>query len=411
MSLFRSGIPDTRAAQSMRMRRALLMFLGTAVTSLPIVEAHAQTTVAPPRSSEGIDGRFRYMGMGAAVGGLLAVGYYFLSERGERAGRCQPWDCAMPYLVLSGGLAGLFMARELSAQRRAERPRVGDALVFAAAEYRMPAEPNDLSLRDSLLAVATDSGAQVMSTVARSAALTRRGGGLSDIRQVALGGTLERLYIGTGSALWETPTTTGLLTRALDGAVDALAASENTIVAASGRLIRIRTGTGDNARVDSIEAPAPVTSAQHDVQSGNWWITTDSLLLELSTNGTPTLLQRAVLTGQARSVATHPNWIAVAQGSEGISIWPRDAITSGGVTTPMQLKGEPRFAFDLAFFQGDLFVAGGVDGVTRITLNPTARILGSSRQAQYATSIVSDGTALWVADRTPGRTRVLRITP
>jgi hypothetical protein len=75
------------------------------------------------------------------------------------------------------------------------------------------------------------------------------------------------------------------------------------------------------------------------------------------------------------------------------------------------LRGEPRFAFDLAFLGSDLFVAGGVDGVTRIELSPAARIVGSSRQAQYATSIVSDGKALWVGDRTTSRTRVMRITP
>ena len=381
--------------------------------AVPIVEASAQSAPPPPRTPQGGDGRFKHMGIGVAVGGLLSVGYYFMSERGTRSGKCGPWNCAMPYLTVSGGIAGLFMSKELAAQRRAERPRVGDALEFASVEYLLPAAPTSLGLRDTLLAVATDSGAQVMSTVARSAALRRRGAGLSDVRWVAISGGDPRLFIGTGSALWETPPTTGLLSRVLDGPVDALSAAGDIVVAASGPMLRIRRGEGTTARVDTVNAPAAVTSATFDPQTQKFWITTDSLILELTVGeGAPALQQRAVVSGNARAIATSSTTIAAALGSDGVAIWPREALTGGGgVTTPVLLRGEPRFAFDLAFLGQDLYVAGGVDGITRIELSPTARIVGSSRQAQYATSIVSDGTALWVGDRNTSRTRIIRITP
>jgi hypothetical protein len=284
--------------------------------------------------------------------------------------------------------------------------------MFTSTEYILPAPPTSLGLRDSLLAVATDSGAQVMSTTSRSVALRRRGTGLSDVRLVAISGGAPRLFIGTGSALWETPPTTGLLTRVLDGPIDALSTTGDIVVAASGTLLRVRRGEGEQARIDSLTSPSAVTSASFDPRTQKFWITTDSLLLELTVgDGAPTLAQRATVSGQARAVATSPNWVAVALGSEGVAIWPRESLTGGGVTTPVLMRGEPRFAFDIAFFGDDLFVAGGVDGITRISLSPTAKIVGSSRQAGYATSIVSDGTALWVGDRLRDKSRVLRITP
>lgn len=379
-------------------------------TAAPLAQAQQGYSEVQP-TSEG-DGRFKAIGIGAGLGALMAVGYYFISDHGERAGKCGPWRCALPYLSISGGFAGLFMSRELAAQRRAERPRVGDRLVFASTSYSIPAAPIALGLRDSLLAVATDSGTQVISTVSRNAALRRRGSGLSDVRRVAVSGGESQILIGTASALWETGPTEGLLRRVLEGPVDALAASPAAVVAASGTSIRIRYGVGEGARTDSVTAPGRVTAAAWDEGSGNFWITTESMLLELSITGsTPTLTPRVATGGIANAVASSANWVAISLGNDGVAIWSRQALLGGGVTTPTALKGEPRFAFDLAFLNDVLYVAGGVDGVTKIELSPGVRIVGSSRQVGYATSIASDGTALWIGDSFTGKTRIIRATP
>lgn len=387
------------------------LVLSTLVTATaPLAQAQQGYTEVQPSNTN--DGKLKAIGIGAGIGALMAVGYYFVSDHGERSGKCGPWSCALPYLSISGGFAGLFMSRELAAQRRAERPRVGDRLVFASTNYEIPAAPIALGLRDSLLAVATDSGTQVISTASRSAALRRRGSGLSDVRRVAVSGGESQILIGTSSALWETGPTEGLLRRVLEGPVDALATSPTAVVAATGNSIRIRYGVGEDARTDSLAAPGRVTAAAWDEGSGNFWIATDSMLMELSISGsTPVLTPRVAISGTANAVASSANWVAVSLGNDGVAIWSRQALLGGGVTTPTVLRGEPRFAFDLAFLNDVLYVAGGVDGVTKIELSPSVRIVGSSRQAGYATSIASDGTALWIGDSFTGKTRIIRATP
>lgn len=370
------------------------------------VQSQSQSQASGPG-----DHRFRYMGAGAAIGGLLALGYHQLSV-GGRAGRCQPMSCALPYLTMTGALSGLFISREKFAERRAEMPRAGSVLEFRFTETVLPAAATALGIRDTLVVAATDSGAQVLST-ARGSLLRRRGAGLSNLRSVAIAGSDPRLLIGTGTALWETPLTTGLISRVLDGPVDALSAHGDIVVATSGNSVRVRRMAPSGAtRIDSLNAGVPVTSARFDATSGKWWLTGDSLLFELTVaegDALPVLTQRAMFSGQARAVASSRNWVAVALGSDGLAIWPRTALGGSGVTSPVLLRGEPRFAFDLAFVGDDLFVAGGVDGVTRVDLSAGARIVGSSKQGGYATTIESDNGVLWVGDR--NTRRLLKITP
>jgi hypothetical protein len=365
------------------------------------------------------DRRIRYLGIGAGIGGALAFGYYQMSDKGARSGRCKPLSCALPYLTISGGISGLFFARELAAQRRAELPRAGEALVFRTASIALPSAALAMAVRDSLFVAATDSGAQVFSALSsvsglRPSGLRRRGAGLSDLRSVAIGGTDPRLYIGTGSALWETPLTTGLLSRVMGGPVDVLGANGNVVVAAIGNSLRVRRTTAGEARIDSLNAPTAITSAHFDRAGNTWWVTSDSLLFELTIPAgdteRPMLTERAAFTGQARAVATSPSWIAVALGGDGLLIWQRTSLTArSGVVSPIALRGEPRFAFGLAFVGDELFVAGGVDGITRVELSPVPRIVGSSRQAGYATTILAADGVLWVGDRNGNR--ILRIVP
>ena len=116
----------------------------------------------------------------------------------------------------------------------------------------------------------------------------------------------------------------------------------------------------------------------------------------------PALVARSATGSRVTSMASDSNWVAAALGTEGVIIWPREYLAPrrvDGGQTPWRLKGEPRYAFDLAFAGNDLFVAGGVDGVTRIRLAPSPTILGASRQVSYATSIVARNGVLWVGDR------------
>jgi len=392
---------------------AVSVTLQPVIAEMPAQSAPRATDSPTPRQKEVGDRRFRFLGIGAAIGGLLALGYYQLSDGGERSGRCMPINCALPYLTISGGISGLFIARERAAQRRAETPRAGESLMFRFTETLLPTAANGLGVRDSVLAVATDSGVVVLSSGPRISTLRRRGAGLSNIRSVAITGDASTILIGTGTALWETPTSAGVLSRVVGGGVGALAAHGNTVVAAVGEKLVVRRTMSGSTRVDSLDAGTAVSSVRHDAFSGHWWVTADSSLFELTVSdsslGAPVLTKRSTFGGEARAVAAASNWVAVALGSDGLAIWPRASLTGRGVTTPIVLRGEPRFAFDLAFVNDALFVAGGVDGITHVELSVSPRIVGSSRQAGYATIIEAVDGVLWVGDRS--KNRVMRIVP
>jgi hypothetical protein len=397
-------------------RGRMLAGVAALLFATPLQTVFAQgasgSTRAPMGASEVMgplpnDHRFRWMGIGASVGGLLAFGYYHASERGTRAGQCGAWDCALPYLSISGALTGLFLSRELAAQRRALSPRAGGALSFNSARLKLPAEAFALTTLDSLVFAATDSGVQVVNGAPRPSALQRRGGGLSLIRHIAVNRRDSSLLVGTGTALWQTPIAAGRLTRVLGGGVDALAATDDVVLAAEGARLQVRRLRGDQPHVDTLMAPAAISAAHYDVAAQRWWVTTDSAMYEvlMPTSGSseaPVLTMRAATGSRVSAIASSPNWIAAAMGTEGVYIWPRENLAArptGVQQAPFRLKGEPRFAFDLAFMGDELFVAGGVDGVTRIKLSPSPSILGASRQVAYATTILARDGVLWVGDR------------
>lgn len=352
----------------------------------------------------------RSSAFGALTGSILAMGFYFMSDRGERSSGCQPLNCALPFLTSSGAIAGLFVGRELDAQRRAFAPRAGESIDFGFAEARLLAPPTFIDVRDSLIAVVSDSGAQILSATVAPKALRRRANGLSAMRQVAIVPGRASLVLGTGTALWETNLIAGPASRLADGPVDAIATSGDAILSASGRMLRLRTGMGDQTRVDSLEMSQPISALAYDSVARGWWVATDSQVVQLSTTDGKLAATsvRLALPASARAVVTNGEWIAAALGDEGVIAWRRDSLTATGGPA-VRVTQEPRFAYDLAFLDGVLFVAGGVDGLFQLSLTPVPRVVGSSRQLQFATTIRAGNGVLWVGDR--NRQSVVRVTP
>ncbi len=368
----------------------------------------AQSTSTSRRGTGGTLARTSLFG--ALTGSVLAMGYYFISERGERSSGCQPLNCAMPFLTSSGAIAGLFIGRELDAQRRAFAPRAGEAIAFGFAEAKLLAPPTFIDVRDTLIAVVSDSGAQILSVAAEPKALRRRANGLSAMRQVAIVPGRASIVLGTGTALWEANLMAGPASRLADGAVDALATSNDAVLSATGRLLRLRVGTGETARLDSLQMDQLVSAIHFDATANSWWVAIDSQLVQVtSENGQ--LKQTAVAMKTptaARAIAVNDEWIAAALGDEGIIAWRRASLGDASVSASRVVQ-EPRFAYDLAFLDGVLFVAGGVDGLFQISLTPTARVVGSSRQVRFATTVRAGNGVLWVGDR--NRESVVRVTP
>lgn len=380
-----------------------------AQSSAPLARAEAIQRAAST-SVDRVSGRrlARYSAVGAVTGAGLAFGYWAISEEGRRGGDCQPIACALPYLTVSGALAGLFLARELEMQRIALAPREGTVLRMAADAVPLPAEALALLRRDSLIVVASDSGI-LLGTLSNGAiptprALARRATGLRDARALTWltpsDAAASHVLLGTATSMWDVPLAGGVSRRVAGGGAALVATSDvasPSVVSANGRHLRQHDATTAVIR-DSIDMGATIRALHWDAVAQHWWVATDSALL--GTRAEPdVVIMRLEAGASVRSIATSSRWIVVASGENGIRAWDRQAMRSGGVLTPRVLQGEPRFAYDVAFHQDTLYVAGGVDGVFRVALDPVPRVLGSTRQGGFATLLRSAADGLWVGDR------------
>ncbi len=339
----------------------------------------------------------------------MAMGYYYMSEKGDRAGGCRPFNCAMPFLVVSGALSGLFMAKEIDAQRRVDTPRTGDNFTFAFAEAGTLGSPIAMDVRDSLIAVVSDSGAQLFSAAATPKALRRRAAGLSSLRQVVIVPATQTMVLGTGTALWEAALGAGPATRIGNGPVDALASSSDGVMSAVGQRVRLRRGSGAAQRVDSVQLGGAISALAYDQTSHDWWVALDTSLVQITADEQGLHVGKTLgVPSTARSITTNGRWIAAALGDAGVIAWRREALGDASPTS-IRVSQEPRFAYDLAFFNDELFVAGGVDGLIHLSLSPSPRVIGSSRQFPFATTVKSQGGFVWVGDIS--RRTIARVTP
>lgn len=354
--------------------------------------------------------RLRYTVVGGLVGVALAAGYSSVVDKAIPPS-CDPWGCAMPFLSLSGAITGLFLAREIDAQRRAERPRVGVRDRVGLEYGLLPAMPDGMSLRDSLIAVVSDSGVSLFAAEAKPRALRRRGVGLRGLRDVALLPGNERLLVSSDVALYATSSRAGTATRLLDGAITAIAVGGDGWLAARGAAVSIERQRGGATVRDSINVGTPAISAAYDESSASWWVGTDSALLRVEWRSDATaglrITERVATAGGVRAIASSREWVALALGEAGVTAWRRAG--SGGIVTPIRIQSEPRFAYDLAFYNQTLLVAGGTDGLIRIALDPVPTVLGVSRDLPFATLVKVDATnGIWVGDR--GRGTLNRVT-
>ncbi len=369
--------------------------------NLPLAEAaHGQATVR--------DHRLRYSIVGALVGSALAGGFYFASDRGERSGQCDPKGCALPYLAVSGAITGLFLARELDAQRRAELPRTGVRERLSLTSVTLPSMPTAMAVNDSLVVVLSDSGASLFAAAPRPRALRRRASALSGLRDVAITPGSDRLLIAGRAALYSVATDSGPATRLLEGEITAVAVGREGWGAARGSMLLIESRRGGVVVRDSLNVGETIHTVAFDAVADSWLVGADSALLRIAIRDDAwSVTGRWPTAGSVRAVAMNANWIATAEGEAGVTVWRRESLSSG-VVTALSLRGDPRFAYDLAFQGDELFVAGGTDGLFRVALGASAVVRSVSRDLPFVTLIRADaGGGLWAGDR--GKPSVVRV--
>ena len=374
----------------------LLLLLNAA----SVQTAHAQAKVR--------DSRLRYSIIGSLVGSVLAGGYYFASDRGERSGQCDPKGCALPYLAVSGAISGLFLARELDAQRRIELPRSGAAERLTLASVKLPSAPTAMALNDSVVVVLSDSGASLFAATPKPRALRRRASALSGLRDVAITPGSDRLLVAGATALYSVPTDSGPASRLLAGDITAVAVGRGGWGAARGRVLVIESRRGGGVVRDSLDVGETIRAVAYDRVAGGWLVGADSALIRVAASGDAwAMTGRWPTVGSVRAVAIGANWIATAEGESGVTVWRRESLSTG-VVTSLSLRGDPRFAYDVAFVGNELFVAGGTDGLFRVALGATAVVRGVSRDLPFVTLVRADARGvLWAGDR--GQPAVVRV--
>jgi len=362
--------------------------------------AHAQATVR--------DNRLRYSILGSLVGTALAGGFYFASDRGQRSGQCDPKGCALPYLAVSGAITGLFIARELDAQRRAEMPRIGGRKRLSLTSVALPSMPTAMAVTDSLVVVLSDSGASLFTNALKPRALRRRASALSGLRDVAIMPGSARLLLAGRTALYSVATDSGPASRLLDGEVTAVAAGRDGWSAARGPLLVIESRLGGVAVRDSLDVGETILAVAFDAVADSWLVGADSALLRVALRGNAwSVTGRWRTSGAVRSIASNASWIATAEGEAGVTAWSRESL-AGGVVTALSLRGDPRFAYDVAIQGNELFVAGGTDGLFRVALGVSAVVRGISRDLPFVTLIRADASGgLWAGDR--GLSSIVRV--
>lgn len=340
----------------------------------------------------------KYSVLGALTGSALAVGYNAISSNGLNSGRCKPWDCALPFLSVSGALSGMFLAREVEAQRRALAPRVGGSEKYERRTLELLAVPSAFALRDSLVAIVGDSGATLVPAHRIGAidakALPRQARGLARLRTIDLDTRAQRLLLGSPSALYGAPMDGGTIERLLAGNVTAVAVgpTSGSWAAARGNLLTVvREG-----RRDSLALASGVNALAYDAVRKVWWAGTDSGLVAVTDDGVALRSARQYATPAPVRAVTHgARWVVAALGEMGAMGW-REEPGMAVVPEPTVLRGSPRFVYDVAMSGDQLFLAAGSDGLVRLSLEPEWRVLGSSRDHGYITGVraAADGAAI-----------------
>lgn len=340
----------------------------------------------------------KYSILGALTGSALAAGYNAISSNGLDSGRCKPWDCALPFLSVSGALSGMFLAREIEAQRRALAPRVGGAERYDRASLALTAVPSAFALRDSLVAIVGDSGATVVPAHRIGAidpkSLPRQGRGLARLRTIDLDPRSRRLLMGSPSALYGAAFAGGTIERLLAGNVTAVAVgpTPDSWAAARGAMITVMR----EGRRDSLTLTSSVNALSYDAVRRVWWAGSDSGLVAITDDGTTLRNARQYATpGPVRALTHGARWVVAALGELGAMGW-REEPGMAVVSEPTVLRGSPRFVYDVAVAGDLLLLAAGSDGLVRLSLEPEWRVLGSAREYGYITGVraAPDGAAI-----------------
>jgi hypothetical protein len=348
---------------------------------------------------------------GAAIGlGLTAV--YGSGDFNRSLGWCSSVRCVGIFSTVSGSLVGYMIGHDQDERYRL-RYRVAPPFEVSDRTRILRTRPTGLELGAGVVAISGDDGVELVSAQPRLDYLGHRARGLRDIQDVSLPADSARFLVGTSTGLYlfaVSGDAAGL--RALDGEVSAVAMRGSRVAVTAGGMLRVGAVTGDSVhwRIDTLALNGRVADARWQDDSTLWLLTERQLAsYRVPPDSAATLLASLDLEGPARRLTIRDTLAAVAAGAAGVYL-----VRVNDPTLPRVLAHwtEPRFVYDVALWDGNIYVAAGPEGLYVLRAGGGhLEAIGLARSVGFVAALAAGTDALYALDRTGGVLRRIELKP
>lgn len=375
------------------MRRSGLILLALLATT-PVGGA-AQQTVGGRTSR-------RWIGtlLGAAAGVAAAGTYAALG--GGAIGNCSRPQCVSIFSVSTGAIVGLMIGRE-SDRLYSLRYRYGRPLSLGGQRLDLRLTPLDVRVAGPTVAVAGESGVEILTSAPHLERVTTRGRGLRGVQLAELG--RERLLVGTTIGLYAFPLAEDqtLGTLLAPGEVSALDLQDDRVLVANGRQAVLARMDGDS--LQPLGTPRvfaeQVVDVAWDTRRAIAWVLTESAFVAVvaSDTGLADSVGAFALPTPGRRLDVRGDTAAVAAGEGGVFVL--NVATPGAPALIAQWSGA-RFAYDVALRQGVVYLAAGPEGLYVLDPGPQGGLVvrGLDRDFGFVAALHVSDDELFVVDRT-----------
>jgi hypothetical protein len=184
------------------------------------------------------------------------------------------------------------------------------------------------------------------------------------------------------------------------------------VAVTAGGMLRVGTVTGDSVhwRIDTLALSGRVSDARWQDDSTLWLLTERQLAsYRVPADSAATLLASVDLEGPARRLTIRDTLAAVAAGAAGVYL-----VRLNDPTLPRVLAHwtEPRFVYDVALWDGNIYVAAGPEGLYVLRAGVgRLEAIGLARSVGFVAALAAGTDALYALDRTGGVLRRIELKP
>ncbi|HKS07065.1 MAG TPA: hypothetical protein VJR92_12180 [Gemmatimonadaceae bacterium] len=386
-------------------RRAILAASLAVVAVAPQALAQGDRVMETGRTPR----RYIYPFIGAAVGGLASLVYFWSGPR-SLPGACASGTCVAAMSLGSGAFVGWLVGRERD-QLHALRYRGGIALYPNSVGVNLTGDPMLLTVNDSIIAASGNGGVQlVANTRSDPKVLATRGAGLRGINDAAMVASASELVLTSTGGVYRFPLLTGMGVQVRGAPAAAVVVLGTDYVVASGnRVERIpRSVTEMGATYRGVTLGDSVRALELDSRGVVWAVTANQLYSLKTDFDSLSVAGSLALPRGAQRLAVEGNLAAVALGDSGLRFV--NVADAAAPATIADWHGT-KFVYDVALLKGIAYTASGIDGMAKVSLRNGTQPMqeGLARELGFIVSIAAANDMLWVLDRSG--TAVLRRLP